>query len=236
MKTKQNLKKSIPVFLLLLIFSAFSSLFGQGTKGSSRIYMTFEDMPVGTLPAGWLVEGTRQKGPLATWKVIVDKSAPSGEKVLALTRTNHSFSGTFNLCWTKDTRFLNGEIRVKFKAVSGEEDEGGGMIWRAQDKNNYYIARYNPLENNFRIYYVKDGARRMLASARVVLPAGEWQYMKIMVSNHKMTGYLNGKKYLELTDQTFIRAGGVGVWTKADAVTSFDDFEVISSKAIRAVQ
>jgi len=83
---------------------------------------------------------------------------------------------------------------------------------------------------------VKDGARRMLASARVALPAGKWYDMKVKVLKNKMTGYLNDKKYLEVPDQTFTREGGVGVWTKADAVTSFDDFEITATNPIRKLQ
>ena len=104
-------------------------------------------------------------------------------------------------------------------------------IWRrVKDKDNYYIARYNPLENNFRIYYVKDGARRMLASARLKLPARVWHIMKIVHEGKDIGGYLNGQKYLVVEDDTFDEPGGVGLWTKADAATSFDDFGVIFAK------
>jgi len=109
---------------------------------------------------------------------------------------------------------------------TGEEDEGGGVIWGAQDKGNYYIARYNPLENNFRIYFIKNEARKILASARIKLLKGKWQEMEIVQNGKHITGYLNGKKLLEVDDNTFTKPGGVGLWTKADAVTSFDDFEV----------
>ena len=181
-------------------------------------------------PKGWKNEATNQKGPLATWQVIDDTTAPSGNKVLAMTSPNHDFGGTFNICWTKGIKFLNGEIKVMFKANTGIEDEGGGVIWRAQDKGNYYISRYNPLENNFRVYYIKDEARKILASARVKLPAKKWYELKIVQNGKHITGYLNGKKLLEVDDDTFPESGGVGLWTKADAVTSFDDFEVELSK------
>lgn len=186
----------------------------------------FNDISVGKLPAGWKVEATNQRGPLATWQVIKDTTAPSADRVLAMISPNHTFGGTFNLCWTDTVSFLNGEIEVRFKAVRGEEDQGGGVIWRAQDKENYYIARFNPLENNFRLYYVRDGARKTLADARVALPAGEWHTLKIVQHGDHFEGYLNGKKLLEGTDNLFTKPGGVGVWTKADAVTSFDDFTV----------
>ena len=198
----------------------------EKAEEEDEIELSFDDLAPGNIPQGWKVEATNQKGPLATWQVVKDTTAPSGQHVLALTKPNHTFGGTFNLLWTDQIRFLNGEIEVDFKANSGVEDQGGGVIWRAQDKDNYYISRYNPLENNFRIYYVKDGARRMLASALVKLPAHKWHELKIVQQGNKISGYLNDKKLLEVEDSTFARAGGVGLWTKADAVTSFDNFDV----------
>ena len=187
---------------------------------------SFEDVAIGEVPAGWRVQATNQRGPLATWRVIEDDSAPSGTHVLAMTRPNHTFGGTFNICWTDAVSFLDGEIEVRFKAVGGREDQGGGVIWRARDEDNYYIARFNPLENNFRIYTVRDGARRTLESARVTLSAHEWHALRIVQRANRFEAYLDGEKLLEGTDDRFRNAGGVGLWTKADAVTSFDDFTV----------
>lgn len=216
------------VLILLLLSSQLIIAQENETEEDDEdsIELSFENVKTGQLPEGWKVEATNQKGPLATWEVIEDETAPSGNKVLALTSPNHDFGGTFNLCWTDKINFENGEIEVMFKANTGEEDEGGGVIWRAQDKGNYYISRYNPLENNFRIYYVKDEARKILASARVKLPAGKWHELKIVQDGKHITGYLNDEKLLEVDDETFTKPGGVGLWTKADAVTSFDDFEV----------
>ncbi len=223
------LSLSMVVLMVLFQLTTVQTALAQTrvTKKSNVIQLDFENIQTGKIPAGWKVEATNQKGDLATWQVVEDTTAPSGTKVLALTKINHSFGGTFNLCWTSEPDFLNGEISIYFKANSGVEDQGGGVIWRAINKNNYYIARYNPLENNFRIYYVKDGARRMLASARVHLPAHTWQRMKIVMQGDQMFGYLNGKKLLEVKDRTFTKAGGVGLWTKADAATSFDNFKVV---------
>ena len=223
-------------FLQFLLVSAIMlvsiSLQAQTKKPPAKkeCNLDFENLAPGKIPANWKVEATNQRGPLATWQALKDTTAPSGKNVLALTKPNHTFGGTFNLCWTRQIKFLNGVIKVQFKANSGVEDQGGGVIWRAIDKDNYYISRYNPLENNFRIYYVKDGARRMLASARIKLPAHVWHELKIAQHGEKISGYLNGKKLLEVKDFTFGKAGGVGLWTKADAVTSFDDFSVKEKK------
>ncbi|NOZ88000.1 MAG: DUF1080 domain-containing protein [Deltaproteobacteria bacterium] len=212
------------LFSLLISTGAMS-----GETTTSKQHKTswdFEKVQIGKLPSGWKVEATNPKGPLATWKVMRDKTAPRGSHVLSLTSTNHNFGGTFNLCWTNDVSFLNGEIEVRLKANKGKEDQGGGIIWRVKDKNNYYVARFNPLESNFRIYYVHDGARKTLASARISLPAGKWITMKITQHGNRFQGFLNGKKLLQETDDLFKKPGGVGLWTKADARTSFDGFTV----------
>ncbi len=221
--------KTISTLLVALVM--ISGLGWAGPTASKAnetqaVSLDFDDVPTGKIPAGWKIEVTNPKGPLATWKAIEDPTAPSGTMVLALTSPNHTFGGAFNLCWTPKISFLNGEIEVKFKANTGEEDQGGGVIWRALDQDNYYIARFNPLEDNFRIYYVRDGARKTLASTRIALPAGQWHTLKIVQNGTHFEGYLNGKKLLEGTNDLFKEAGGVGLWTKADAVTSFDDFTV----------
>ncbi len=224
----QGYLPKILVFLFLAFF--LTALPGQAGDPKPNIVRTwdFEKVPVGQLPQGWKVAATRQVGPLAMWQVIEDKTAPSGRKVLALVKINHRSGGTFNLCWTDQVAFLNGTLEVAFRAVRGRIDEGGGILWRAQGKDNYYVARFNPLEDNFRIYYIKNGSRRIIASARVKLATGRWHLMKIIVQGNHYTCHLNGHKYLDVRDTHFTKAGGVGLWTKADAVTSFDGFKILT--------
>jgi hypothetical protein len=146
--------------------------------------------------------------------------------VLSLTKTNHESGSTFNLCWTDGLRFKEGRITVSLKPNTGQEDQGGGPIWRVQDKDNYYICRANPLESNFRVYYVKDGSRTQLATANVTIPSGRWHTIAIEHRGDKIVCSLNGEKLLEATDNHFPDAGGVGLWTKSDAASSFDDLEI----------
>jgi len=197
------------------------------TLAAEDLTVNFDHVTQGQLPTGWTIDATNPGGTLAEWSVVTDSNAPTKPKVLTL-KTAHDTSGSvFNLCWTRDIAFEDGEIEIKVRANTGKEDQGGGVIWRARDANNYYIARYNPLENNFRIYYVKNGSRKQLASGgRVGIPAGEWFKLKIIQDGDKIEGYLNGKKYLEVSDNTFMGPGGVGFWTKADAASSFDDLRV----------
>lgn len=218
------------ILLLTLGIFANGAFLPKKETSSGALLLTFEDVKPGNIPSGWKVEATHPRGELSTWEVEVDSTAPSGKHVLSLTDPKKNSGGTFNLCWTDRVRFLNGKIEVKFRANTGREDQGGGVIWRAKDRNNYYIARMNPLESNFRIYYVKDGRRVMLASARIRIPAGEWHTLAISHHGDDIAGFIDGRKLLEVRDATFSQPGGVGLWTKADAATSFDDFLVQKEK------
>ena len=133
---------------------------------------------------------------------------------------------SYNFSYTKNISFLNGEISVEFKAISGEEDQGGGIMYRVVDDNNYYVVRFNPLEDNFRFYYVKNGYRSMMKSAKVHLDPSKYHTMQIIQNKSHYEAYIDGKKLLQGDDTTFTKAGGVGVWTKADAYTKFKNLEI----------
>lgn len=179
---------------------------------------------LGMLPPGWTAAKTGT-GEGSIWKVVADTTAPS--------RTDHALAQMakgpkplFNLC-IADAQFTNLEVSVALKAVAGEIDQGGGIVWRLQDPKNYYIARLNPLEGNFRLYKVADGKRIQLATAEdVKAGAGTWHLLKVRQVGPRTECYLDGKKLLEATDSTFPQAGKVGLWTKADAQTYFSDFKV----------
>lgn len=190
----------------------------------------FDDAAVGRLPEGWKAEGTNQRGPVATWAVKVDESAPSKPNVLALTDVQEGWGGTFNLLWTDGIKFKDGVIEMKVKAQAGQEDQGGGPMWRVHDRDNYYTARWNPLEDNFRLYYVQDGARKTLETATVKADPTSWHTIRIEHKGNEIACYFDGEKLLTGQDNTFPGAGGVGFWTKADAATSFDDL-IVDNKA-----
>jgi hypothetical protein len=113
---------------------------------------------------------------------------------------------------------------VKFKALSGKEDRAGGVVWRAKDANNYYIARANALENNVTIYHTINGRRTEKKRARMSVASNQWHTLRVDFQANHFTVTFNGQKSLEWDDETFKDAGRVGVWTKADSVTEFDDF------------
>ncbi len=129
----------------------------------------------------------------------------------------------FNLCVCDKANLADIDIRVSFKAVRGKIDQGGGPVWRYQDENNYFVACMNPLEDNFRVYKVVKGRRTQLDSSEAKAAAGKWHTIRVVQKGNHIQCYLNGKRHLDLKDNTFTGKGKVGLWTKADAVTSFDN-------------
>jgi hypothetical protein len=187
--------------------------------------VSFSKEDVGKLPKGWKAEKSG-KGEGSVWKVVVDKTAPS-KSGHVLAQTAEGPNRLFNLCVATDTNLTDVDIRVDFKAVAGKKDQGGGIVWRYQDANNYYIARMNPLEDNYRVYKVVAGNRKQLATKEdLKIPVNTWHSLRITMTGEQITCYLDGKKYLEAKDDTFTKLGRIGLWTKADAQTYFDGLKV----------
>jgi hypothetical protein len=184
--------------------------------------VTFTKTDLGKVPAGW--KATQTGKGASVWKVVEDKTAPS-KSGFALAQTTDDRDALFNLCVLEGSSFKDMEVSVAFKANAGKKDQGGGVVWRYVDADNYYVARMNPLEDNFRVYKVVAGKRSAeFQSAEVKLLAGEWHTLSVKMVGDKIECSVDGKKYLDAKDDTFTRAGKVGLWTKADAQTSFDSF------------
>jgi hypothetical protein len=194
-----------------------------GAEGAYRTIRFGKD-ELGKLPAGWKADRTG-KGEGSVWQVVADDTAPSKSgRVLAQTAAGPS--PLFNLCVLQDSSFTDVEIEVAFKAVKGEIDQGGGIVWRYQDASNYYIARMNPLESNFRLYKVVNGKRMQLATHEdIALQAGTWHTIQIATEGERIECKLDGKQVFEAKDSTFAKPGQIGLWTKADAQTYFDDLK-----------
>jgi len=210
-----------------LLLAAALSVVVLADGGPAAKVWDFEDAKVGELPKWWSAAKTGE-GPGNVWKVLEDKSAPAGPKVLAQT-SSEGPPPLFNLCVAETAKYADLDLTVALKAVGGKIDQGGGPVWRYQDKDNYYVARMNPLEANYRVYRVVKGKRTELASADVEKKeslAGQWSTIRIVHRGDLIRCYLNGKPRLEVRDDTFRGAGKLGLWTKADAVTSFDKLSV----------
>lgn len=185
----------------------------------------FNKSDVGKVPAGWTVAKTGN-GEGSVWKVVEDDTAPS-KSGCALAQTAESPSSVFNLCVRDAGTYQDVELIVDFKARAGKRDQGGGFVWRYQDHNNYYVCRMNPLEDNYRVYKVVNGKRSAeFQDAHAKVPVGEWHTLKVKMVGDRIECFLDGKKYLDVKDASITEAGKVGLWTKADAQTSFDNFKV----------
>ena len=179
--------------------------------------INFDDCRPGAAPGGWTASQTG-KGK-AHWTIEKDDTAPSKPNVL-----KQSGEATYPVCLKNDPSLKDGFVEVKFKPVSGREDQAGGVFWRAQDSDNYYVARANALEGNVCIYHTIGGKRTEAKRVELKVASGAWHTLRVDFSGEHFIVALDGKNVLEWDDQTFTKAGRVGVWTKADSVTLFDDF------------
>jgi len=179
--------------------------------------VNFDDMKTGAPPTGWTATQTGSGS--AKWSVEKDESAPSKPNVL-----KQSGAATFPVCIKNDTNLKDGFIEAKFKPVAGKEDQAGGVIWRVQDANNYYVARANALEDNVTIYHTINGKRVAFKNINTKVMSGVWHTLRVDFESNKFSVTFDGNKVIEATDESFANAGKVGVWTKADSVTEFDNF------------
>jgi hypothetical protein len=191
--------------------------------GKQFVYNFDSDAP-GQLPAKFHTAKTGG-GTVEKWSVVADPSAPSKPNVVAQTSTDRT-DYRFPLLISDEGSFQDLDLSVRFKAVSGSVDRAGGLVFRLRDPNNYYIVRANALENNYRLYHVVNGRRSQFAGANFKITSGEWHELRVEATGSKITCYYDGDKKIEATDSTFKDAGKVGVWTKADSVTYFDDLKV----------
>ena len=190
--------------------------------GSGSVRFAKDDL--GKVPRGWKAEKTGT-GEGSVWKVVEDDTGPS-KSGYVLAQTAESPSNVFNICVKDEGKYKDVELIVDFKARAGKKDQGGGFVWRYQDNNNYYVCRMNPLEDNYRVYKVVAGKRTELGRKEgLKVKVGEWHKIKVEVKGNKMEGYLDGDKMWEITDDTYKDAGKVGLWSKADAQTHFDQFK-----------
>jgi hypothetical protein len=178
----------------------------------------------GLLPAGWTAGVTGRGTP--RWTVESDPTATSKPNVL-----KQSGAGTFPWCVRTGVSIADGYVETRFKPHSGREDQAGGVVWRWKDGDNYYVARANALENNVSLYYTEKGSRKTLQYVDAPVARDAWHLLRVEFSGMRIKVTLNGKTYIEVEDSHIAGSGSVGVWTKADSVTLFDDFAFAAQAA-----
>ena len=201
----------------------------EGTAMADRV--SFANDATGAAPQGWTATMTGQGTP--KWTVEDDAGAPSKSKVI-----KQSGRATYPLLLKNGTSVKDGFVETQFKAISGSEDRAAGIVWRAKDANNYYIVRANALEDNVVLYKTVDGKRSSLDivgrkggyGVNVPVPAGRWHTLRVEFEGSHFKVVFNGQHLFEVDDRTFSEAGQVGLWTKADSVTAFDNFSYEAKK------
>src|SRR6266540_2421144 len=193
--------------------------------------VTFEADTVGAAPKGWTATKTGKGDP--KWTIERDQTAPSKSKIV-----KQSGRAAYPLLLKDDTDIKDGFIQIKFKAVAGSEDRAGGVVWRARDANNYYVVRANALEDNVVLYKTVEGVRSALDiigrkggyGVAISVPANEWLSLRVEFKGSRFCVLYNGQQLFEVEDSTFTDAGKVGLWTKADSVTLFDEVSYGATK------
>jgi len=193
---------------------------------------SFDDQKPGEPPKGMTCALTG-KGRPGAWKVLADQTAPSAANVLAQTDAD-STGYRFPVCVVDGPSAVDVDLSVRFKPVSGSGDQAAGLVWRYRDADNYYIVRANALENNVVLYKVEGGRRTDLPlkgegrtyGKKAKVPSGAWSTLTVNAKGSLFAVALNGTKLYDVEDSTFAGPGRVGVWTKADSVTHFDDLKL----------
>jgi hypothetical protein len=201
-----------------------ATVFLLGVNDMSNHAISFESTQTGIVPEGWMATLTGSGDP--KWTVENDETAPSKSKVL-----KQSGRATYPLLLKNDTSIKDGFVEIKFKAVAGSQDRAAGVVWRAKDANNYYVTRANALEDNVVLYKTVNGVRSPLDvvgrkggyGIDIPVPANTWHSLRIDFKGSRFSVSFNGKQLFEVEDSTFEDAGKVGLWTKADSVTLFDE-------------
>lgn len=202
---------------LLLLAISFSLISSTGK------IIDFDSATLGKMPPGWSA-AMPNGGSVPKWQVLRDGSAPTQPYVFARMNdpANHSPVAIFDAVAVRDA-----DISVRLKPLMGHADQAGGLVFRYHDANNYYLARANALDNTVAVFKVQNGELRPLcAGVRHPIPANAWSILKVSVRGRKFQVYVNHRRVLETQDETFQNSGKVGLWTKGDAVTYFDDFRV----------
>jgi hypothetical protein len=199
-----------------------ASVFGAA---SFALVINFDDAKPGGPPPGWTPALTGKGA--HRWTIEKDASAPTRPNVL-----KQSAEGAFPICIKNEPRLKDGFVEVKFKPVSGKEDQAGGVIWRVQDENNYYVCRANALEDNVVLYKTVNGKRSSLDivgrkggyGVKQKVTSAAWHTLRVEFAGPQFKVTFDGKHMFDVEDTTFADTGQVGVWTKDDSVTLFDDF------------
>jgi hypothetical protein len=199
-------------------------------RGATR-KVDFADDAVGQAPKGFEFGHTAKVGAPGKWVV----QAEGSNKFLAQVDPDNTRS-RFPVAVVSDVATADVDLSARFKPVSGRVDQAAGLVWRFQNEDNYYIVRANALENNVVLYKVEKGKRTDLPlkgegrtyGKKAEVPSGQWSTLRVVAAGARFEVFFNGSRLYEVEDTTFTQPGKVGLWTKADSVTQFDDLTIVT--------
>jgi hypothetical protein len=204
----------------------------SGSEGVKR-QVSFDDQKAGEPPSG-LTCALTGNGRAGTWQIVEDATAPTRPNVIAQLDEDAT-SYRFPVCVLDGVSAKDVDLSVRFKPIKGTKDQAAGLVFRYRDNDNYYVVRANALEGNVVLYKVEGGKRTDLKpkgagllayGKKASVAAGAWGHLRVTARGNLFEVYLGGDRLLEAEDSTFASAGKVGLWTKADSVTYFDDLRV----------
>lgn len=210
-----------------LVLFALSTVLIGGAEGNSprKRTWTFSGASQSELKKEWLpgVTGAKEGKP-PRWQLVRD-----GDKTVLAQLESGGKNGDFPVCLKRGSSLKNGTVTIRFKPISGRIDQAGGLVFRAQDRDNFYVARANALEDNVSIYVTRNGKRKTIKYwENIPVALGKWHDLTVRVDGNTFTVVLDGKVAGKITDpaRTFPDAAMVGFWTKADSVTYFDSLTI----------
>jgi len=181
--------------------------------------VSFAETAPGSLPTVFTPGLTGGGGPVA-WRVVADESVPS-RRALAQTSSDRT-DARYPICIYDLVSARDIDVAVRFKPVAGSVDQAGGIIVRVVDANSYHVLRANALEDNVRLYHVIRRRRSEFGGADVRVRSGVWQALRLRVEGARFQVHLEGRPLFEASDSRLAGPGRIGLWTKADSVTHFD--------------
>lgn len=217
------MRTSLPSVARLAILALVLSSAPAFAQTPSAI-VSFNDMTVGQPPLGFTT-GLGGSGASAVWRIEADPRSPRG-KVL-IQKSTDSSSARYPICLYDGIRTLNADVTVSFATVSGKIDQVAGIVLRATDEGNYYLARASAKDAAVTLSRFVGGTGSDLTSAAAKVPSGTWQTLRFKIDRDRLTVYLNGQQVIDWSDNRHTREGRVGLWTRSDSVTMFDDLSII---------
>lgn len=216
------------VMIFVVLCRVWATVPSDAESAETSKTWNFDSLSSGTLPDGFRLGRLYDGRPAGDWQVLETADAVSAPHVLAQL-SDKGAEHAYKMVLIDGTESSNLELSVSFRAVDGKGDMGGGLIWRAMDDRNYYLTRANPLEQNIRLYRVDRGVRKMIANRDQTIDVRKWHRLRVVTQGCQIQVFYDDMPVFDQCDQSLSK-GKIGLWTKSDAVSYFDDLQLMIHK------